>query len=168
MLIFCICLFSHFASCPECNQHYLSLFSWLHLGSTRGSPGRTWMHRRKDRCGHFFFVSSLLPCSCFSCNRCAPPLLSSCWTAPPVAQPWLGSFITISSFYLFNSRGGNALPWLGLWLPHHVLYASTVLPTSFFFSPHIFFVSPFVSLSSFEPSWQSSAFWWDLDLQKIL
>lgn len=138
MLIFCICLPSHFASCPDCNQHYLgSLFSWLHFGSTKGGPGRTWMYRGKERCDHLFFASFLLPCSCFSWNRCAPPWLSSCWTAPPVAQPWLGSFNTIYSSYPFNSRGGNALPCLGLWLPHHVLYVSTVLPTSFLLVPSL-------------------------------
>ena len=105
MLIFCICLPSHFASCPDCNQHYLgSLFSWLHFGSTKGGPGRTWMYRGKERCDHLFFASFLLPCSCFSWNRCAPPWLSSCWTAPPVAQPWLGSFNTIYSSYPFNSE----------------------------------------------------------------
>lgn len=164
MLIFCICLLSHFASCPECNQHYLSLFSWLHLGSTRGSPGRTWMHRRKERCGHLFFASSLLPCSCFSCNRCAPPLL--------VGQPllWLSpDWAPLTLFLPFiSSTLEVAVPSRG-WVSGCLIMSC--MPAQFF--PHlppapIFFVSPFVSLSSFEPSWQSSAFWWDLDLQKIL
>ena len=91
MLIFCICLPSHFTPCPDCNQHYLgSLSSWLHLGSARGGPGRTWMCRRKERRGYLFFSSPLLPCSCFSCNRCAPPWFSSCWTAPPAASALTG------------------------------------------------------------------------------
>lgn len=56
MLIFCICLPSHFASCPDCNQRYLgSLFSWLHLGSTRGCPERHECTEEKRNVGIFLW-----------------------------------------------------------------------------------------------------------------
>ena len=52
-------------------------------------------------------------------------------------QPLLGSFNTVSSSNSFSSRGGNALPRLGLWMPHHALYASSVLLTPLLLVPSL-------------------------------